>query len=124
MNNQELIAAFEDDSLFWGYHQHSRSYYAANVPLGKDIADDVWFGAFSREGGTVGEMVVQWIKLDKRLVPHLQVFDDAWKVLALASQELMPKLSEVDGQNITPEQFCQILNSLGFEDVTRITPED
>lgn len=120
MNDLQQKLKFElGADMFWGFHQHSRSYYASHNPLEKGVSDEVWFGGFSTEGGTVGEMCMRWRFLGGCLVPQLQVFDDAWFVLSLLSPELMPKLGVLDNQNISPTTFCELLLSLGFEDKTK-----
>lgn len=60
-----------------------------------------------------GEIAMRWIPLTGKMVPQIQAFDDSWKVLACFS-DLIDKLAEFDGENITPDKFIEILESLGF----------
>lgn len=64
-------------------------------------------------GGVYGEFIVVWVMLNNRLVPKLEAFDDSWRVLSCFS-DLLDKLAEVDSENILPNEFIEILNSLGF----------
>ncbi|MCP4370020.1 MAG: hypothetical protein GY797_18170, partial [Deltaproteobacteria bacterium] len=48
----------------------------------------------------------------------LQVFDDAWSALA-GFTDVVEKLGKKDDENITPEQFVEILLSCGFVDDTQ-----
>lgn len=92
----------------------SRAWYAKAMG---DKHQEIMFGMYHPEGGTSGEMGMRWKELSGRQVPQLQVFDDAWSALALFT-DVIEKLGEEDGENITPEQFIEILLSCGFVDDT------
>ncbi len=98
------------------YHLSEAWYGPANLQHCSSI-DEVNFGMYYPEGGTAGEMSVRWKELGKKSVPQLQVFDDAWETLASFS-DLLPMLAEVNDENITPVQFCEILKRAGFTDLT------
>ncbi len=76
---------------------------------------EVSFGLNSPGGGTIGEMTMKWINLDGRKVPQLQVFDDAFKVLSCFG-DLMSALAEQDSNNITIDEFVEILKEHNFLD--------
>lgn len=98
------------------FYQHSRSWYACYVPLSDGCVDDIWF---SLEGiGSRGELAMTWHAIGKNICPRLEVFDDAWAMLA-GMTDLIEELRKRDNQLITPQQFCELLVTLGFEDVTR-----
>lgn len=102
-----------------GFYWSNKAYYAKSIGL---TGDQIMFGMYGEDGdsGTIGEMSMEWIVLDRRYVPQLHVFDDAWKVLASFS-DLIYKLGEVDDQNISPEQFVNILKTCNFKDFTQYT---
>ena len=74
-------------------------------------------GMYSDGGGTTGEFTVEWVDLAGKRVPQLKVFDDAWSALS-TFKDLLDKLSEVDDDNITEDEFVNILLSCGFKDLT------
>jgi len=77
----------------------------------------VMFGMYDRNGSTDGEMAMRWYDIGHRLVPRLEVFDNAWGALA-GFGDVLEKMSEVDDQDIQPSQFVAMLRSLGFDDIT------
>lgn len=81
--------------------------------------DNVEFGFYAPDGGTSGEMGVNWYQLESDGSPVLclEVFNDAWRALA-QFKDVIDALAEVDGQDITPQQFCAILDRCGFVDAT------
>jgi len=74
---------------------------------------EVMFALHSPGGGVTGEISMRWILLGGKEVPQLQIFDDAWEVMA-CFHDVMDKLADYDRQNITPDEFISILESLGF----------
>lgn len=94
----------------WG----SQAYYWQ--ALGHDY-DEVTFGLFSPEGGTSGEMSVRWETLGGSDVPKLHAFDDAWSALSTFS-DVIAEMGERDNENMTPQEFVDLLLSCGFKDDT------
>jgi hypothetical protein len=78
---------------------------------------------YSPDGGTSGEMSVRWEKLDGQLVPYLHCYDDAWSALSMF-KDVIDAMAEHDSENITPAQFCQLLDGCGFVDATPRRYED
>lgn len=78
---------------------------------------EINFGMYAYEGGTSGEMTMEWIELDRRQIPRLKAFDDSWSALAMFG-DLLQKMGEADDENITQGQFVEMLISCGFEDKT------
>lgn len=81
--------------------------------------DNVEFGFYFPDGGTSGEMSMNWYRFERggSLAPCLEVFNDAWHSLA-QFRDVLDALAEVDGQDITPHEFCAILDRCGFVDAT------
>ena len=97
-----------------GYHRSSKAWYAE--ALGKKrIA--VNFGMFHPEGGTSGEMSIEWVDLNGKQIPRLKCFEDAWSALALFT-DLIQEMGKVDNMEIQEKEFCNMLDSCGFKDLT------
>lgn len=77
-------------------------------------------GVYHEPGGTTGEFCVCWERLGSKLTPRLKAFDDSWSAL-LEFNGLLTAMANVDGEDITPDQFHQLLLDEGIEDLTRTT---
>ena len=77
-------------------------------------------GVYHDEGGTAGEFTVRWERLGGKLTPRLLAFDDSWSAL-LEFSGLLADMARVDGKDITPDEFHDILLKAGIEDVTPLT---
>lgn len=106
------------------YHRQSKSWYKDSV---RNENLSVNFGMYHPEGGSSGEMKMEWIELGREIpYPQLKVFDDGWSALGLFP-DLIQELAKVDSENINDDQFCEILDRLGFEDMTayeNLNPEN
>ena len=101
-----------------GYYHFSESYYYKACQR-LDSDDEITFGLYyENDGGTDGEMTVLWQKLGDEFVPELCVFNDAWKILHSFS-DLLAEMAEVDDKNISPKEFCKLLDKCGFKDLTK-----
>lgn len=96
---------------------HGAEAYYASTSLGPDRVDYINIGMYHPDGGSTGEFMVTWIKLGDKVVPRLEVFDVAWSALYLFD-DVLHRMSEVDGDSITPAAFCQILHECNVEDIT------
>lgn len=102
------------DGRIRGFHWTSRAYYASSIGDRQEIL----FGMYDENGeGTSGEMAIRWVDVGAKVAPRLEVFDDAWSALFLFN-DLLEAMSEVDGQNITQEDFVALLLDHGFIDLT------
>ena len=104
----------KNDIAIRGYSRSSKAWYAKHL-----IYDniEVNFGMYYPNGGTDGEMTMEWIKVGSDLCAILKCFQDGWAVLSLFT-DLIQKLSEVNSQLIQEEDFCKILDNCGFVDMT------
>ena len=102
---------------FLGFYHNAEAWH---WPASKtrDELDSVNFGFYAPDGGTSGEMVMQWSELGGSHVPCLRVYDDAWSTLAHMS-ELIASLGELDNENVSPADFCALLLAHGFKDLTQ-----
>ena len=96
-----------------GFYWSSKAWYSETRNY-----HHVMFGLYHLEGGTIGEMKMEWIKLGHKWTPRLQVFCDGWFALSTFN-DLIQRLEEVDDQDITEKQFVDILLDCGFEDLTK-----
>ena len=104
------------------FTQLSRAWYA-EANLRHDLLDEIMIGFYHPGGGTTGEFAIRWEELGGESTPRLEAFDDSWSAL-WEFRDLLEKLAEVDDQDITPVQLCDILISLGIEDNTKEVQDD
>ena len=97
-----------------GFHWYRKAWYSQP---NEDRKID--FGIYPDGGdqGTTGEMTMHWHDLGGKLYPRLECFDDAWITLH-SFYDLIKDLAAADNQNITEEQFVEILIRRGFRDLT------
>lgn len=103
------------------YRIRSESYYAealARAINEKNVTDVIHFGFYSPDGGTSGEMSMKWHVLGGQPIPRLECYDDGWHALA-QFKDVIDAMAEVDGECITPKQFCELLDKCGFMDATQ-----
>lgn len=94
-----------------------KAYYRDHV-IKEDVVDEVCFGLYnSKGGGTIGEMLMIWKDLQDKVVPRLHVYDDAWFSMS-SFDDLWRELAKHDNENITPQDFVDILKSCAFKDNT------
>ena len=101
-----------------GFVHLARSWYSSSAARCGGIVDEVMFGFYYEDGGTSGEIAMTWDKLGGKIVPQLQVYDDAWNALG-EFKDVIDMMAEVDGENIPPNKFCEILLACGFQDDTQ-----
>ena len=101
---------------FSNYHKR----YSRSAPRQLDArhVDESTFGIYPNEPGEAvpATMAMRWYPAGENSPsPCLEVFDDAWAALAQLT-DLLARLAEHDNQNLTPEQFCEILRQCDFAD--------
>lgn len=99
------------------YIIHSESWYAEASPR-EGISEEVVFGFYSPTGGCSGEIFMRWHPLGGSPTPRLECYDDGWHALA-QFKDVIDAMAEVDGECITPKQFCELLDKCGFMDATQ-----
>lgn len=65
-----------------------------------------------------------WYKLGKSLTPCLECYGDAFATLWQCQHDILEALSNSALKEIMPEQFCLLLQQLGYTDITPHTYED
>jgi len=105
------------------YIHLSRAWYGEANLTDSNRLDSISFGLYYPGDGCEAEMTVEWTQLKDKSVPYLHAFDDSWKALA-SFGDLLAAIAKVDNKNVTPTQFCAILESCGFKDNTPLRYED
>ena len=106
---------------FRGFYNVRRSWYGSSaLPRENGAVDEICFGLPSREGGTAGEMTMQW----KRIVgnsdtPILDVLSESFFMYPIFADlwDALAKLASAH-EDFTPVQFEAVLLACGFEDTT------
>jgi len=106
-----------EDKLIRGFVWSNKAWYAESNNIKNGM---IHFGLYSTEGGTTGEMTMEWIELCGNIVPRLNAFDDSWEVLA-SFKDVIDILGRVGNKNITDDDFVKILMDCGFTDLTKYT---
>lgn len=99
----------------------SRAWYGrVNLDNRSETVDEINIGFYHPEGSTTGEFYIRWYSLGNSNVPCLECYDDGWDAL-WNFKDMLEKLAEIDGTDITPLEMCELLVSLGIEDATEET---
>ena len=100
------------------FMQLSRSWYGSSfLPSGNKV-EIINIGFYHPDGGTTGEFEVSWTNVAGVESPKLCAFDDSWNAL-YQFVDMLELMAEIDGDNISPNEFCEMLISLGIEDATQ-----
>jgi hypothetical protein len=101
-----------------GFIWSNKAWYSRSVE-DQEIMFGMYYDAAENDGfgGTSGEMGMRWYEIGGKNVPRLEAYDDGWSALSLFS-DLIQELGNHDDENMTQEQFIEILKSCGFEDLT------
>jgi hypothetical protein len=106
-----------------GFIHLSRSWYGEGVLKNSDEIDSVLFGFFSPDGGTSGEMEMSWENIGRGVAIKLKAWNDSWHALG-EFKDVIDEMAKIDGEDITPDEFCKILMKCGFKDDTKtLKPE-
>ena len=105
---------------FYGFYRTSAEYLALTSRPNR-LHSEIHFGIYCRGGGCRGEMAMRWHLLGGYLAPRLEVFDDAWAILA-DLPELIDWMRRENNGKATAEGFAAFLKGIGFEDTTVTYP--
>lgn len=102
-----------------GFTQLSKAWYGpASMERSTNI-DEVTIGFYCPDDGTTGEFRVVWEKLAGRITPCLMAFDDGWNAL-FNFGDMLESMADIDGENISPDDFCKLLVALDIENLTLV----
>lgn len=104
-------------NVFRGFHWLSKKYYGIDYLKRTDYIDEITFGLYFQDNGTIGEIVVRWYNIDGIYTPKMSIYSDAWKVLSTC-KDLIDYLAQYDGEDPTPEEFSNYLIECGFIDIS------
>lgn len=102
------------------FTQHSRAWYARQEHE-NGFVDEVMVGMYHPDGGTTGEFAFRWMRLSNtRVAPCLVAYHDSWDALNRCG-DLLAAMARIDVEDhdISPNEFCRMLISLGIEDATQ-----
>ena len=99
------------------FYHVSKSIYADGKTWKNGEFDEITLGFYHPDGGTTGEFSIVWMMLGGEAVPQLRAFDDAWSALAEFG-DVLDRLAEHDGENLSPEAVIALLKECGVEDAT------
>jgi len=108
----------KNENLFHirGYHRSNKAWYSTIVN-----ERTVLFGMYHPDGDTAGEMKMSWEMINNTWCAKLECYYDLWSLLSNCFFDVIQKLGKLNDRNITEDQFCEILDSLGFKDLTEYT---
>lgn len=102
-----------------GFTHLSKSWYGkANLDRSHEV-DSVTVGFYHPKGGTTGEFTFTWEELGGKVTPKLTAYDDSWNALFLFG-DMLEEMAAIDGEDITPDDFCNMLVSVGIENMTQV----
>lgn len=105
---------------FYGFYRTSEEYLTISSRPDR-LHSEIMLGVYHRGGGCRGELAMRWHVLGGCLAPRLEVFDDAWAVLA-DLPELIDWMRCNNNGKATAEEFGAFLKTIGFEDTTTRYP--
>lgn len=95
----------------------SRAWYGDANLRGSEVLDEITIGFYHPDGGTTGEFTIRWIELGGEITPMLCSYDDSWDAL-WQFRDVLKKMVAKDGENPSPTEMCELLESCGIEDAT------
>ena len=105
-----------------GFIHSGSAWYASSMPGPEK--DSISIGMYAPDGGTSGEFMIDWVELNGKFVPQLAAFDDAWSALENFT-DMLKEMAKLDSKGVTPQKFCEMLKSIGIEDLTeRVRPRE
>ena len=107
----------EGDARCYSHESQTAHWKSTKKVLGDDVEDEFIIGFYAPDGGTSGEFFISWEKVGKSVCPRLKAFGDSWSSM-FHMQDLLEKMAEIGDIPVTPNEFRQILDSLGFKDIT------
>lgn len=104
-----------------GFDQHSRSWYRHTSPLPANAFDELYIGEYDDDNSR-GEFRVVWHNLGgcHECSPEIRVFNESWPMFLSEEWGDFREYLRTCGKDVTPEQFCDKLRELGFDDRTAV----
>ena len=115
--DQRETGMTEHEGCRRAFHHIGTSWYAKTVLPCGEIVDRINLGFYAYDGVTSGEFEINWLVLGGELTPRLTAYDDSWHALN-ECRDLLEAMAARDSERISPLELCELLKSLGFEDIT------
>lgn len=123
------MSEFDASGCQKGFIVSTESWWHDHVGFARqpDLVEEVTFGLYHPEGGTMGEMVMRWYHLGNEVVARLEAFNDSWAALYTFGPEFLKVLNRYGTlcwsrqgleSYMTPAEFRRELVDLGFADMT------
>lgn len=101
-----------------GFTQLSKAWYGPATLEHSPNIDEISAGFYCAEGGTTREFHIAWgPNPNGKIVPYLVAYGDGWDALFHFS-DMLKLMADVDGEDISPDEFCKLLEYLGIENRT------
>lgn len=101
-----------------GFVSFSRSWYSEHLPTRIGEIDSITIEVDELDGDIWGEFEILWVSIGNgEIASKISIFDGCWNAFFHCT-DLIEKMKEIDGQNISSNDFCKMLVELGFEDLT------
>lgn len=101
-----------------GFTQLSRAWYGPANLVNSKYVDKMNIGFYCEDGGTTGEFTIVWERLAGKIIPRLMAYDDGWNAL-FNFGDMLESMADIDGENVSPDEFCKLLVAIGIEDMTK-----
>jgi hypothetical protein len=101
------------------YIHTTNAWYGPILRQEAEWEDEVILSCCMSGGSMMGEARLRWYRLeaDQPPVPRLELFDDAWGMLA-AWPDVWDALAALQTLRLSPDDCCALLERLGFVDQT------
>lgn len=100
-----------------GFHHFSQAWYSKPIfKNGDRIIDGINIGFYATD--ISGEFSIYWMNLNGKVRLFLECDNWGWDAL-FQFKDVLEKMAEVDGKDISPLEFCELLKGCGIEDMTR-----
>jgi hypothetical protein len=101
------------------YIHTTSAWYGPILQQEAEWEDEIIFGCCMPNGDQMREVRLRWYRLeaDQPLIPRLELFDDAWGMLA-TWPDVWAALATIQSLRLSPDACCALLKRLGFVDRT------
>lgn len=112
-------------NAYYAFNCLSRMEYGHVLKEMKLIIDEITFGIYVKNDGSIAEAVIEWILLNNEPVPQIRTFDDGLRI-AYSEQFISAVKKLIPLGSFTPEQASRALIESGFTDESHnpLTPKD
>lgn len=118
------MSMYADNPPRRAFTHTAESWYAKAVLKKVPYSDEILIGDYPVEGGTRGEFAIRWYQIGPEpLLSRVEAWSDSWDVLAQC-KDLLDVLAGLEYANPSPDKVCELLKTLGFDDITKRVQHD